>query len=458
MEYCAPHFTKDLKRQYLHLRVYSFFWWACYSLLLIFQPLYLVRIGFPLWVVFANGAFDAIISILFQSSWSHYVDRHGTIRQFMFLGNLFTAGACFLIMRVTNIWSLLLLTFIFRAGPSSDAFAVTLVYKFADYCMPESQASNSTDKKVFAINFFSQYRKFGSIGWAIFAPIGGILINNFNFGLNFYLGGIGFILITIYGIFTIKTDDLFKINKVDKLNHNFTQSISNQRDQEKNQIKPSKSVSNTRNNGVLVSSIKDLLHNNVYRTFLLAGIFYTVSINMTYQTQGIFYGLFAPNDYFAIAMTFAVAAFVEWPVMGRIAKSVKKLGWEFIIVLSYVGTAIRFFFSPFLILWGGNIWWAYFFQIFTGIIFGMRWPATTLGIHSVLRDDQKTLGQSFYGSTALFASLLGNIIGASIALVIKDNLENSFIVLYWVASILATISAVWFYKKIKKHDEKKDLK
>jgi MFS family permease len=449
MEYCAPHFTKDLKSQYRHLRVYSFFWWACYSLLLIFQPLYLVRIGFPLWAIFANGAFDAIVSILFQSSWSNYADRHGTIRQFMFLGNIFTAGACFLIMRVSDIWTLFLLTFIFRVGPSSDAFAVSLVYKFADYCIPEAQTSSSSDKKAFAINFFSQYRKFGSIGWAIFAPVGGILINNFNFGMNFYLGGIGFILITIYGILTIKTDDLFKIGKKQSNNQNSGQSSHNQIDFEKNQKADEKSVQRSKNNSVLVTSIKDLLQNKVYRTFLLAGVFYTVSINMTYQTQGIFYGLFAPNDYFAIAMTYAVAAFVEWPVMGRISKSVKKLGWEYIIVLSYVGTAIRFFFSPFLILWGGNIWWAYFFQIFTGIIFGMRWPATTLGIHSVLRDDQKTLGQSFYGSTALFASLLGNIIGASIALVIKKNLENSFIVLYWVAAVLATISAVWFYKKIK---------
>ena len=454
MEECSSLFTKDLQRQYTHLRIYSFFWWSCYSVLLIFQPLFLVRIGFPLWVVFLNGAFDAIVSILFQSSWSNYTDKHGNLRQFMFLGNIFTAGACFLIMKVSNIWTLLLLTFIFRAGPASDSFAVTLVYKFADYCTLDSEKSNETDKKVFAINFFSQYRKFGSIGWAIFAPIGGILINNYDFGPNFYLGGIGFILITIYGLFMIKTDDLFKIGK--KMQRNHQNHILNSSDVQLSKNKETQGNNNPledseKNKNELMVSIKGLLQNKVYRTFLLAGVFYTVAINMTYQTQGIFYGLFAPNDYFAIAMTFSVAAFVEWPVMGRISRSVKKLGWEYIIVLSYTATAIRFFFSPFLILWGGNIWWAYFFQIFTGIIFGMRWPATTLGIHSVLREDQKTLGQSFYGTTALFASLLGNILGALISFTIKDNLENSFIVLYWVATVLATISAIWFYKKVKRH-------
>jgi MFS family permease len=312
-------------------------------------------------------------------------------------------------------------------GPSSDTFATTLVYKLADISTPEHLRQNPTDKKVYAISFFSHYRKFGSIGWAFFAPIGGLLINQFDFGLNFIIAGIGFIMLTVFGIFTIKTDAFFT-----------------QKPQIQNTSIDKKTMK--KQNGVIYS-VSDLLKNKTYFVFLLAGFFYTVASTMTYQTQGVFYGLFAPSNYFAIAMTYSVAAFIEWPVMSIIAKSVKKSSWENIIVLSYTFTAIRFLLSPLLIILGANIWWAYVFQISTGIIFGMRWPATTLGIHSVLRDDQKTLGQSFFGSASLVASLTGSIIGAAISFIIKDNLENSFIMLYWVAAVLSAISAVWFYKK-----------
>jgi MFS family permease len=415
----------EYQKEYSYLKVYSFFWWAFYSLLVIFTPLYLIRNGFPLWAIFLNGALEAVISLFIQNFWAKQSDHNGKIKEYMILGNIFIVAACIFIIFVDSFWKLLFLTLILRSGPSSDVFATVLSYRFAD----KLQIGDLTDctevenKNYNKINVFAQYRKYGSIGWAFMAPIGGLIINKYGFTPNFIFAAIGFIIISLFAFYYINFETVT------------CETESNQ----------AKDENIGKNKIGIIESYKNLFKNKVFANFMIAVFIFSIATQLTYQSQGIFYGLFAPNNYVLIALTFSVAALMEWPIMSIIAKRVNKTGWEKMVLISYISTAVRFTLTPLLILLNGNIWWAYLFQISTGIIFGMRLPSTTFGIHIVLKDNQKTLGQSLNNTLRLFGSIIGSIFGAIISYILVEQYTDSFIYIYWLAATASFLSALFFF-------------
>jgi MFS family permease len=317
------------------------------------------------------------------------------------------------------------LTFIIRSGPFSDIYATVYAYKISEHCAVPS--ANPIDQKFHNINIFAQYRKYGSVGWAAIAPLGGLLINKFDFGLNFVIGGVGFILLSIFAAFHLKEHDV----------------ISQNEDPANPPLDPKKVQKMT-----IGKSFRKISLNKYFIAFMIATLLFSLATTMTYQTQGIFYGLFAPNDYFIVALTFSLAAFIEWPFMTIVAKRVKKIGWERAVILAYLLTAVRLGLSPLLLLFNGNIWGAFLLQVLAGIIFGIRLPSATFGVYAILKNDQRTFGQSLNVSMQHVGSFLGSLIGAIVAFIIQDSVSNTFLVIYWIAAIFALISSIWFYLQI----------
>ena len=77
----------EYQRQYTILRIYSFIWWAAFSLFVIFRPLYIV-VTMDLWVVFFNGALESIIVLFIQNKWATIVDKKGNIIKYICIGNM----------------------------------------------------------------------------------------------------------------------------------------------------------------------------------------------------------------------------------------------------------------------------------------------------------------------------------------------------------------------------------
>ncbi|HMB65406.1 MAG TPA: MFS transporter, partial [Patescibacteria group bacterium] len=237
-EFSIKKIHPDYRMQYRLLCGYSFIWWGFYSFFVIFQPLYLVHaINLPLWAVFINGAVESIFTIFIQSKWSDAADKTGNLRRYMFIGNLFMAFVALFMLLVQNLFMLFVLSFLYRASPNSDVFATTYIYQISDYIPPESGGteqdggSNSrqvytdsdsrgrpvvlsaSQKKYNQINTFAHYRRFGSIGWAIFAPFGGWLCNLFGFIPVFMVCALGFALLSIAILYAVDEGPNFNRNK-----------------------------------------------------------------------------------------------------------------------------------------------------------------------------------------------------------------------------------------------------
>jgi MFS family permease len=126
------------------------------------------------------------------------------------------------------------------------------------------------------------------------------------------------------------------------------------------------------------------------------------------------------------------------------AKRVKQIGWEKMIVIGYLLHSVILFFVPLILLFEGKIWWGYCIQILAGIAFGIRQPSTTLGLYISLEDNQKSLGQSFQHTAWLFGAFLGFLLGAIVSKILGGGV-TAFYGIYWSATFIAILSGILFW-------------
>jgi MFS family permease len=159
--------------------------------------------------------------------------------------------------------------------------------------------------------------------------------------------------------------------------------------------------------------------------------------------QGLFYNLLSQNDYFKLAWIYSIAALTEFPAMTIVAKQVKRIGWEKMISLAYILTGIRLIIMPLIFIFSGDILWGYVLQSYTGVLFGLSWPTATFGLYTSLPDDQKALGQSFFGTINSVGAFLGGLTGVFISLNISDQ-HLTYYYLHWIAGAIAVFSGLLF--------------
>ncbi len=416
--------SPELRRQYRYLQIYTFFRYWFLSYWIVFQPLYFKEVlNFSITQILINAALAPILSLIFQNSWSKIVDQTQNIKKYITIGNFSLIIVSTMTIYVNSFLMMLVLTIIIQVSPNGDILSNVLVYNLSDRV--SDIPDDPIEKRYHNINLFARYRRFGSLGWAIGLPIGGLILNETGLWINFIICSIGLMILSIW--FIIAVNEKIILSK----HHSLELSPSDQ-------VVP---VEINTKKSTLLSNYSRLFRNRIYISFIIASLFYAIAFRTTLSVQGLFYNILSQNNYFELVWIYSIAALAEWPVMTILAKQVKKIGWQNVIVLSYIISGIRMAFMPFIIIFYGNIYWGYIFQIFNGIVYGMWWPTSTFGIYISLPKDQKAIGQSFYGSIELIGTFLGSLIGAIIsAIVLDENL--TYFCIHWIAGVVAVISGV----------------
>lgn len=419
------HFSKHQRKQYTHFRIFSFMYYFFNAMVMVFQPLYFVEIGIPIYAIFLNAALAAFLSLFIENQWSKWSDK-GHKKQFIALGNASLIITAIMIFFTHDFWMMIAITLVRGFTPNSDTLVTVMVYELSE-AGENLHNYNEVDRNYHKINSFARFRKFGSIGWAICLPLIGLLLNITGLGINFFIAAGGLTVLTVY--FYIAVDEINNDNKSsDELSLNETP--------------PRKVTQKTNENSALVS-IRRILKNPLYLGFMICAFMFNSSRSVYFQVQGLFYNLFAQDNYFLLAWIYSIAAFAEWPTMNIIAKSVRKWSWEKMVIISYISTGIRMITVLLLIILQGNIFWGYLIQISTGIILGIRLPSETFGIHTILKKNERTVGQSFNNTIRVMGALVGNLIGSLFAYILSNE-EQIYLGIFIFAAILAFASGITF--------------
>ena len=215
-------------------------------------------------------------------------------------------------------------------------------------------------------------------------------------------------------------------------------------------INPEKLISATQNptakeikpeTSSLWQNYRRLFTNRIFMGFIAANLIFYTATSVTDYVQGLFYNVISNNDWFVLVWIYSIAALIEWPVMTIVAKQVKKIGWEKMIATVYMLTGLRLAVMPLIFIFHGAIYWGYFLQLFSGTLFGLNWRTTTFGLYISLPEDQKNLGQTFFGTGQSIANCIGMMITAVIAAFLVDQTQT-YIYLHWFAGIVAMCAGI----------------
>lgn len=426
-------FTNSLlNSQYTFLKIYSFFWWAFYSMVFVFNTLYFKEIGIELNVIFLNSALSVIFSMFVINGWSKLSDKMNSRKPFIILGNVFFIASFLYLPFVNSIFDMFIYTIIFYSAPSSDSILISYIYKISDYTNPNISNNRPIYNK---IRTYAYIRKYGSIGWASMLPISGIIIDNYGYQVNFLASAIFMLILTI--IFALK----FNENVILELNGGKSQK------NEKWMICKIKESSKSS----LIENLRIILKNPIFSLFIIVSFIAAISNAMSTTVFSIFNSKFSQNSYLLLGLTWSINAYIEYPVMNIASKTIEKYKWYNIVVFTNFILMFRLLLNPLLLLFDGTIYWIYVFQILNGINFGLNWPATTYGLNSNLDEDQKSLGMTFFTSIRLAGNLVGNLLGSLVAFLIPD--ENTFYyILYVLAAFFLLLSSLLLFIKMKKHE------
>jgi hypothetical protein len=433
-------FSPELRRQYRNLNIYAFFVFWLYAYTYVFTPLYLVQ-KLELWELFVNWSISPILSLVVQNYWSKRVDDTNKFKKYILVSNLALAVFSVYTIYVSSFWMLLVMTVFGSIVPNGDLLANVLVYRLSDRVT--SGIESPVEKRYHNINIFARYRRYGSIGFAFGLPIIGYVLNltGLRSGINFWICALGLVLISIWFMHAI--DERLILAPQDEA----------KRVVEEPKASPKKKAQVSSS---LWQKYRALFSNRVYFGFILASFLYYIAYASTESVQGLFYNLISRDNFFELIWVYVIAALIEWPVMTVVAKQVKRIGWEKMMALVYVLSGIRWTIMPLIFILNGNILWGYLLQLYSGTLFGLNWPTTTFGLYVSLPDDQKALGQTFYGTMSSIAAFFGGLVGVVLSLNISDQ-YLMYYYLHWIAGIFGVLSGLLLYHFRRRTREKDKL-
>ncbi len=439
-----------VEKQYRFLKVYTFFWWAFFAMVYVFESLFLLQQGFQIYQIFFNSAIAVLFSFFVMNFWSKVSDKTRKRKQFIILGNVGRVMAFGFLPFISNFQQLVLYTIVLNASPSSDAILISYIYKISDYLNPKQKKERPIYHK---IHTYTEVRKFGSIGWAIALPFAGHIINVLGFRINFAVATVFLLILTLIfaAIFDEKLLRNLDLNLKPKVkqekDHSIVAGPVQEYFEEKN-LSVEKPLEQTEYSS-LFTSISKILENRILKVFLISAFIIAIANAMQSTIFSIFNAQFTDDNYILLGLTWAFNAALEYPIMSYAAKRVEKIGWINVVILTYVLSAIRVILNPFLLFFEMNLIWIYLFQIINGFIFGLSWPAITLGLNINLTSETKALGLTLYASIQLFGKFIGNILGQILSFILGDT-PAFYYALYFLATVISLIAVLQFKLQIKR--------
>lgn len=481
----SPEF---FSRLYRALKLYAFFWWMAMGMNFVYVPLfYNRRVGLGTVDIFLLAALTVVVSLVLSNGWSKRSDATRRRKPFILVGNtVFAAGNLFLLL-VDNIALVFVYTFLWNAGPSSDAFINSLVYRLSPH-LPAARAEPNPIKQ--KIQTYVRYRAYGSTGWAAGLPLAGLLISAAGFHAAFLLSSAGFAGVSVF-LWRTFDEEAFVQHVGDagprsaapsqapgdstaqrvgstttsaSTNTNTTASPGDTARARPGKMPepeglPEPGVDGKPPAASLLSKIGTLLQTPGYRVLVVLGFVMAIAQALMSTNASLFVNLFARDVYALVGLYYSVGAVVEWPVMMLAARGVgasETVGWRRMLVIAYVFSGLKVLFNPLVILYDVPIGTLLLLSTLNGVAFGTRWPTTTYGIHETLeqaRQRQESLGFSFMSTTERMGALVGNLLGAGVmSLAVAET--TGFVHVYLLSAAIALTCAGGFalFIRQKNHD------
>ena len=418
--------SSRIRRKIALIKIYTFFSYFTSVFYLVFILVWFKLNGISVAEIFAYNLVTIVVGFIFGNILSHVSDKYKNRTIFLMISDFISAMGLLIIIFYVNLVSLLIFAFLAYAL-SRETFLVALFYDLIERRQfLKGQEADLSQQKA---KEFTKFRIFGSIGWAVGAPIAGSLIMMWGFQATFVIP-VCLHFFTIVYLFLIKRGLSGGKNLV-SLDEG---------------LEPGKKSLEVRHS---------IFHNREFILLLVVMFIFEIGRSINHSIKTV-YAADLGGSYLYIGLLALVWASFEVPLFFLSSKIVENKGYEIPIILGAVFVIVKYLFYIYIITPDQLL---LFLLLETLNTFGILWPAITYAINHVFAKENKALGTSLYVTLIAIARFLGNFFGMILSL--QYNIGESYEdyhVLFTFGLILDSIALIFFliilvYKQVKKGDK-----
>ncbi|MHA1793533.1 MAG: MFS transporter [Promethearchaeota archaeon] len=477
-----------LEFEYKIMKFLCFFMWSANVIFMIFGVIFIHELGISVSGIFLFNIIVIAISFSMSTFLNRLSDKIKKRKEFLMLAYLLRCAGIVLLAFSYNIY-FIFAYYILISLLNPISFEVAIIYELGEQIeelkiklgINEKSQNSST-------YYYLKYRIFGSLGWAVAAPVAGFFINMLN-NIGGTIAGQGTSLIG-YKIFmgiaaTIYLISLFIFKAVFKDVSDWKKVITNISNSNKNndgndafkdylKIKEddNKQANGNRKpvqeNDVKKLNLKNdstpprvskLSFNFAFILLLISMFLFQSGFTLFQAPYGIFLKDFSRGNLFLVGTSYFCSAIPEVPLFMLAFKVINKKGYQFTLSMSFILELTRIFLTILIIpINVASI--IVPLQIMNS--FSLRWPSITHGISQELTPRNRASGMNLEIIIEKAGGFFGNFLGTLISASMPES-TGAFMILFMLSLVLISINtiiyisgAIWL--NIKKRKEKNKLK
>jgi MFS family permease len=372
------HAVKRIRRIYHILQANCFASWCANVIFIVFGVVFMNELGVSLSSIFLLNVLVIGVSFLSSTFLNKWSDRLKKRKAFMLLSFALRAIGILVLALGNNVFMFVLHTIIINIlNPIS--FDVAIIYELGETIETLQSSNAGTPASINAsTRYYLKYRVFGSLGWAVTAPVAGFLIGFLNDtiapsspllvnfpGYRILLLAAFIIYIVVSGVFCIVYDETW----LDRMK-------SLKAKQEVVSISPPHVTAEKSYPQPFQTEAPRMVARSL--TFLLMGIFlFQIGAGLFQTPYAIFMKTFSRGNLFYVGLSYFFSAILEVPLFSVAFWLIKKRGYVFTLSLAYLIEIIRVLLTVAAIPLGIP---EIVLPLQMMSSFAFRWPALTHGI------------------------------------------------------------------------------
>ncbi len=400
-----------IRKKIIHLKIFTFFSYFISVFYMVFILIWFNQNGVTIAEIFAYNLAIIIVTATISNLFSHISDKISNRLVFIQISNFtYAIGVIFITFEV-NFISILIYVFL-TYSLSRETFLTALNYEIIEKCetLKRAKIKEFEEKKA---KEFVKFRIMGSLGWAIGAPIAGLLLELYGFPFVFLLSVIGYFIIAVYWFI---------------LTRDFKEIIN---------VKEKKKTPEI----IIPSTNKKILHRKTEFIGLLIAIsIFEIGSILIVNIKPIYATELGGSLVFVGFLAFIWANF-EVPLFFLSSKLTEKYSYIYPLMIGIIFLCIKNFFYLYIIT-PDTILLFLLLEILNP--FGIMWPALTYAINHIFAKEKKALGTSIYFSVVNIARFIGNLLGMFLALLYNIGGDyKDYQILFIFAMIFLVLSLIF---------------
>lgn len=401
-------------------------------LFMIFGILFVHELGISISGIFLFNLSIISISFITSSVLNHHSDKKRRRKHFAMLSYILRATGILLLAFAGNIL-FIILYYIITALLNPISFEVAIIYELGEQMekIKMKEKSMKEREENAATRYYLGYRLFGSLGWAIMAPIAGFGISLLNKKLP--LDPFTQMPVAGYRIFFIIAALIYFAAS---LVLGLIYEEYGKQDIQDQDFHNQENVSRGHGNGLK----RFLITHSGFVVFLATMFIFHAGSTLFQTPYGVFLKEFSGGRLELVGISYFFSAIPEVPLFMVAYRLINKRGYRFTLSLSFLLEISRIILTIFIIPVGNPL---LVLPLQSMNSFSLRWPSITHGISQELSPNNRATGMNLNLLVQKSGAFLGSAMGSIISSLIPAGIET-YSILFMTSLVFISCNTIIF--------------